>query len=361
MAWENVTHVDAMPARAVKPKVVRIREATRAGDHGARLHFHRRGYEAWKASPADHPVLRGPGGVNPLLVHKVTDATGLSYCKAVRRFLVWCRLFDAPMATDSDKADSLTDYLAYLAYGERTYVGEGRLALFGVEYIFPELGPQTQARTALRSWDKMVVAGEGTPVPWVLVALIADALREAGEHEAADIVILSADMYLRESDWSMLRAGDVVNANGLVAIMLGVAERGEMAKTGPRQGVRPDYPLTAQILLERAAALRPDDLLFKITPAQFRAVFLAICVVLGIDVGPPHNLRHAGPSADAAYGYRTLDEIRTRGRWRAKTSVLRYMKSHTLIAAEARVPADLRARGELLLSMLGERAAVAIR
>ena len=45
----------------------------------------------------------------------------------------------------------------------------------------------------------------------------------------------------------------------------------------------------------------------------------------------PHTARHGGPSTDAALGLRSEDQIQSRGRWKARKSVLRYMKQGRLM------------------------------
>ena len=72
------------------------------------------------------------------------------------------------------------------------------------------------------------------------------------------------------------------------------------------------------------------------------------------------HLRHTGPSEDALEGYRALKDIRVRGRWRGKASLLRYAKKHSLLAAKARVPVRVKQLGEKRMRPLGERAAKAI-
>ena len=86
---------------------------------------------------------------------------------------------------------------------------------------------------------------------------------------------------------------------------------------------------------------------------------------MGFDGGPAHTFRHVGPSEDLAGDetgkpYRTQNEVRNRGRWRAKTSVLRYGKTHALIAARSRVPEWVHALGTAEIKKLGQRAAVAV-
>ena len=74
---------------------------------------------------------------------------------------------------------------------------------------------------------------------------------------------------------------------------------------------------------------------------------------MGADA-PPHSARHTGASVDLARNYRTLDQVKRRGRWSADKSVERYAKTGAWIAAEATQPRWVRERGGALL---GQRAA----
>ena len=51
--------------------------------------------------------------------------------------------------------------------------------------------------------------------------------------------------------------------------------------------------------------------------------------------GKPHSARHTGPSRDLTEGYRTLESIMKRGRWKALSSINRYAKPHAYYACLA--------------------------
>ena len=72
-------------------------------------------------------------------------------------------------------------------------------------------------------------------------------------------------------------------------------------------------------------------------------------------VGPPHSVRHSGPSRDHFLGVRNLDEIMKRGRWRGPASVQRYSKSHVYVQQMARQPRYIQERGHLILQRWGKR------
>ncbi len=132
--------------------------------------------------------------------------------------------------------------------------------------------------------------------------------------------------------------------------MLGVADRDEYNKTGRRQGVIVDYPDVAEILVSRKAARKSHELIYDLTVHEYRDALRRVGNSLNFDIGPPHSVRHSGPSEDAAFGYRTIWAIQRRGRWSSERSVLRYAKTHSLLEARSRVPEDLLAEGRQLLA-----------
>lgn len=255
-------------------------------------------------------------------------------------------------------------YLNWMCYSERMSIEAGKNAVYGVEYAFPLCRKRLfNARADLAAWAGFALVGEGQPVPWEGVGGIAEDMRKRGDAEGADLCEIFADMYVRESDWDMMRDVDVsYHPKYGVAVQLGVPERGESTKTGVRQGIRPDRPAIAEKLLwyKARAEARGGGRLFDHTPSTFYRSWNVSCANSQYDPGPPHVLRHTGPSFDMLedeFGrpYRTLVQVQVRGRWRAKTSVTRYGKTHVYIRALGEVPVHVRQLGESRLRALGER------
>eukprot|EP00969_Alexandrium_andersonii_P025253 1103749-Alexandrium_andersonii.AAC.1 len=70
----------------------------------------------------------------------------------------------------------------------------------------------------------MAAQGEGGHVPWAVVGAIARWLEgrpETDAKTAADVVLASADMYLRESNWELTRTQDVADGPAGMAVVLG--------------------------------------------------------------------------------------------------------------------------------------------
>ena len=111
-----------------------------------------------------------------------------------------------------------------------------------------------------------------------------------------------------------------------------------------------DDEFVARFMAVLRKMTRDDEKVFKFGPDAFRAVWRRSLDELGLSwVGPPHTLRHSGPSADVASGRRSLEEIRRRGRWLQMKSVQRYSKAHALTMHLARLPAGLKERGRMLM------------
>ena len=333
---------------------------------GQGLRLSKRGVGAFD-NPNHSALASSVGGTNRLHAHACTDDTSIKhYIPAVRKFLLWINWFAPPIITIAQKDSALADYLAFLCYDEQVGLSTGLHAFSGFNAIYPEcIGRMPEAGRGVKAWQKLEVLGEGAPIPWEGVGAIAGWMRSQKSQKfsiAADLCLIAADCYLRQSDWALANHEDLsVSLEHGVALHLGIPERGESTKTGVRQGIRPDFEGVSDLLQKYKAKSQPGGRLFLLTPAEFSSCWRKACAGLQYDAGPPHTLRHVGPSHDMLSGYRTLDQVRVRGRWRAKTSVLRYAKTHTLIAAETRFPDRLRNLGLAHLQrFLGGRSSSAI-
>lgn len=284
-----------------------------------------------------------------LLAHKVTDRVALhTYIPAVREFLSFCERRNIQLGCVFNIDAACSKYLNVLCYEELQPIEKGKTAVFGVEYAFPECRRKMErSREDLAAWAGFALVGEGQPVVWEAVTGVAQDMASRGDTEGADIAEVAADMYLREADWNLLRPEDITyDPQYGVAAQLGVPERGESTKTGVRQGVRPDRKsIGERLLYYKEQAIRAGrKRLFTHTPSSFYRSWNPSCLNLGYDPGPPHALRHTGPSYDmledtrSEKPYRTIVQVQVRGRWRAKSSVLRYGKTFVYIRARSQVP-----------------------
>ena len=168
------------------------------------------------------------------------------------------------------------------------------------------------------------------------------------------VIVLSLDAYLREQDWEMLRCEDVyVELRGKdvpsVALLFGRRHRGESVKTGQDQGVCVEDEFVARAIAGLVEGRPRDENIFGFSSSHFRKVWAKALEALDLQwVGPPHTLRHSGPSFDASTGRRDLEQTRRRGRWKQLKSVERYAKGHALTMHLSRLPRHLKEKGREL-------------
>ena len=328
-----------------------------------RSHDVRRGASAWTAE-----TDFAGGSIEPLMVHSVADKTGLyRYLPQVRRFLIYAIKHQLPVTTAEAHDRSLATYLCIQAYREEQSPHVGDFLPNGMNYIWPEFANTTpRAWRCLNRWHKMHIHGEGGPEVVELLACMEHQMRLQGGHAEADALAVALGCYLSTVGLFMLRIEDVIfalNPDGEKEAMLrlGVAERAESTKTGMRQGVRVDSPYVLKILEQLTATAKPNSKVFATTAARYCASWTKAASNLGVQnkIGPPHSVRHSGPSHDSATGYRSIWQIQRRGRWSSERPVLRYAKTHTWLEVRARVPAHLMEQGTALLAQRPLRSKVA--
>ena len=314
--------------------------------HRTRHRDLRRGGNAW-ARPSSL-------GAEPLLVHTVVDNTGLRYyLPAVRNFLNFALESGMAMTDRSDHDMAMAQYFNKLAYEEEKHPIFGDYVLHGFAYVWPEAaGRLPRAARCLLGWHKIFVHGEGSPLPLELLAVVEELYRTKNLTAEADALAVGVDCYLRSQEVFNLRVEDVIvsDQGSEVVLKLGVASRGELTKTGAHQGVRVDYPHTKQILARLVQDRPPGEKLFATNKAKYVKAWAMASKELDVDLGPPHSVRHSGPSHDCACGYRSMWQVQRRGRWASEKSVMRYAKSHAWIEARSKVPKDIMQRGTVILS-----------
>ena len=310
-------------------------------------------------SPSASALPRGAWlSLLPFTISKKSALT--CYVPNVRRFLEFALGHDLPMLSRDEIDNSVLTYSDRLVEDEEVGPHPGDFVVHGLAYVWPELPTGLpRSNRALKAWHRLCQAGEGGPQPLELWAALDEVMRAAGSVEAADATMLALDAYLRSAEVFALCAEDMVESKGVVAIKLGVAERGERTKTGVRQGVMIDRPHVAAMLLAQSANRDPKAKLFACTVDQYRRAIRRGFEELGVDPFPPHAARHSGPSHEAAEGYRTVWAIQRRGRWASEKSVMRYVKTHALLAAQAALQEAVMQRGRELLDRLPPRPEVA--
>ena len=315
----------------------------------------KRGALAWERAERGHrpehdQVLR-------LLVHGVNDKTNSEYIKEVRIFLEKVLHERIPFNTTAMKDWALAREVDNMCYSRQEPFGKANKLIHGFLHCFPEhRGEQLPtALRALRCWERHGVSREGGPASREAIYCIAADLVAHSRWCEAIAVLVSLDGYLREQDWAGLRGEDIYVADHKagtdVALMFGRAHRGESVKTGRDQGVALEDELMIAIFAAIRRSVRDNDKIFTFSQDAFRAAWWASLKRLNLEwIGPPHCLRHSGPSFDATRGRRSLEDIRRRGRWSQIKSCQRYAKPHALTMHYSRLPQGLKEEGRHLMS-----------
>ena len=319
----------------------------------------RRGAGAWeRVAHTGLPPGRAEGGVNLLHVHAVQDATNTqAYIPAVETFLREARQRGWCLDTVGHCDRALADMLAVLCYAWCVGIQQGRYLVAGFQHIYPEYdGKLPEAERALKAWERFGTVSERDPICVEAWAAVLVAFLRCGDPEGALITALSFDCLFRGQDWFQLQVADVSSSHTSqgaleVAIALGVRSRGESVKTGFNQGVVVERLWIARWLLafRERRIVSGDRVLFSVTRDEFRTRFQAHQQRLGIDLGPPHILRHGG-AAEMIAQKQHPNTVKRRGRWVTDSSLRRYTKTHVLTAQRASLPSAVLDLGRLFLA-----------
>jgi hypothetical protein len=315
--------------------------------------FSKRGPRAWENFLSSPLLPLRDGGTTRLLVHAIGDASALQWIPKVKEFLASSKMSGTDLSLPDGIDVALAQYMDWQCYGEQLSPSSGTLLLFGLVCLLPEIkGKLPLAARSLKSWARLAITSEGGPVPEEIIFLVAIDLIESGHVYEGCWVLWQYDIYGREQDMEQLHGADVHYDGKTLAIELGQASRGESVKTGHNQGVLLRRAEVIDIMLAlRESAGR--NKIFPITQERLRQSWHRTMRRLGLSfAGPPHAIRHSGPSEDIARGRACLEEVRRRGRWKGLDSVQRYTKTFALTRFRSKVPTCTAARAAAVESNL---------
>jgi len=308
----------------------------------------KRGPRAWENYDAAPLLPLQRGGYTRLLAHAVSDATASQWLPKLREFLLHCRRSAMTLESSQEIDMALAEHFDWLCYAQRANPSHGTLIFFGMLCVMPELkGRLHLAARSLKSWGKLASNAEGGPMAEEAIFAIAIDMLKQGKCVEGVWTLAQYDAYGREQDIENIRTQDVSFHDGVMALDLGVSSRGESVKTGSNQGVTIRRGVICDLLLGLKELAPAGARLFPIPQAEFRRSWHLTCRRLGLEwAGPPHRIRHSGPSEDIARERSSLEAVRRRGRWKSMTSVQRYSKTFALVKFRARMPPTTRIAGE---------------
>lgn len=191
-----------------------------------------------------------------------------------------------------------------------------------------------RTRLALQGWSKGAPPRQRLPMVWLKAAAVAADMVKNKQWCAAVCLLLIFDLYLRGGEVNPMLVIHHPHVRGRSRV-----EGRELRRRG---GAGPP----SQALLGRACGslaqrARGCGATFPgVDALTFNAAFRVACKRLRLEL-VPYQTRHGGASADRAEKFRSLEEVRKRGKWHTESSTRRYEKHGKLQAKLAALPAAL--------------------
>jgi integrase len=305
------------------------------------------------------------GNLSVLQTSSVAPATQRDYYQTYQRVLEWESQIGVSATCEQTMDEILTSLFDFwYLEGEEASLGSKTLA--AVMYFRKEFSRNAGARLlgarqAIKGWRKLAPPKSRLPLPWEVVAMIANHFVRTQRWEAAVLTLLIYHCYLRPGEAFRLRCRDLIApvkeagaSHSRWSLTLHAAELGVSSKTHEYdeslQIDRSEFEFLGRCLSLLTSNRGAEDPLFRITQIEFARLFRDAVVELKLScLGQVavYQLRHAGASNDFAANARSLLEIQRRGRWRSTASVRRYEKGGRVTEQLRRLPPRLRAHAVL--------------
>lgn len=264
-------------------------------------------------------------------------------------FLAWCAALGIVINNYVELDTALCDYI-HAMWAENISRGQRQRAVYtkcGIEYYAPDaVGHLGISARVLRGWDRLNPSSCPPPISWDVALAIAVDLWIAGDHDAAIIVLLAHDCYLRVGEALRLCVRDFsdpgsnVNLAALTPGLGAACLRLGHTKTGRNQFVTIRDSLVLDLLRRHVTGKPESSPIFTPSYGQLRASFLASLQRIGAgDVGfVLHSLRHGGATTDFLRG-RSMIDIVYRGRWAKLKGARRYVNAGAAALTRQRLSA----------------------
>ncbi|CAK0877157.1 unnamed protein product, partial [Prorocentrum cordatum] len=269
--------------------------------------------------------------------------TAVDYQARYQDFLTWAANAGLSVATVTDLEEALLQYLNQQYFDGHDSPDGPKVAAAVAHFrldLAPKLANLPRVLRALKGWKILAPPRARLPLPWPVVALVADWMAANGFLAAARATALTFVLYLRPSETLSLRVKSVarpVRAGprhlSKYSILLFPAELEARSKTKDYDISilldNPDFSWVDQMLDRLVEGRAIDAPLFPLDMRSWVRAFQQAGVALGLDaLGPPvlFQLRHGGASHEMLTNAREFGDIKKRGRWEADRSLKRYAK-----------------------------------
>ena len=205
----------------------------------------------------------------------------------------------------------------------------------------------------LGAWKRHEVPIRAPPMSRLMALAIAGAALEAADPWFALSIMIGFHAFLRTTELLTLTAAQVVvgHRTSEVVLDLGYTKGGK--RSGCRELVVLDDPVTVALLRLALSNCEPGTLLVNCNPATWRAKFTQYVTAAGLEGFnlKPYSLRRGGATAFFVFTG-SIALALERGRWSQSTTARVYLTEGRVAAQNFAMPQDLVRRLEALASLL---------
>ncbi|CAK0882805.1 unnamed protein product, partial [Prorocentrum cordatum] len=300
--------------------------------------------------PVEAKRLQGLG-LLPLESSAVQWKTETDYYDAVNAWRARARELGEPLGVAAEVDASVVRQLQEL-FDQGENLSKGEKLVAGLEHFLPEFGRHgglhlSRCYRALKGWRRRCPPRSRRPLAFSIWAAIIWELCRANFWNMGVYTLFMLVTYMRPSEpLKLLKEDLLAPAHGLSASWICFAFRQGRGAASKTYATDESIDLSCRwvpYLTTVVAALRAGDpkaKVFNFKCSSYTRQFKIACKKLGL-TAVPYQARHSGASIDAAMKYRTRAEIKSRGRWKAGKSVLRYDSKAKIVESVDKLSASL--------------------
>ena len=297
--------------------------------------------------------------LSSLQVNAVAPAAQMTYDMAIMEFVLWLRDQQVCIVRSVRGLDAAVVSYFDMLSSMLTPFSAGEKLLAGLSHRTPNHAGSLSSKfpgasRSLKGWRRLFPARTRPPLPFFGVLLIAAQLIQQGVPQMALAALVGFSCYLRPSELTGLRVGQVVlpqnqSHRGFrqVSLVLHKFDGLTPGKTGHfDESMKLDSSWTMPWIVVQMEMLlggrAPFEPLWNFKHADFVREYLRAARRLGLEqrqmTTAVYGLRHGGASHDTVAQLRTFQEVKERGRWATDASVFRYRKASVAQNELSKIP-----------------------
>lgn len=283
-----------------------------------------------------------------IVAGKRKQQTNTRYEGSVKKFMDWVLLAKGkPLeAMGLDQFDSiLCEFMVENFNGEHPSWSACKNLFYGLCAQYPRLSQRrllVESKELLDAWDKQRDKKELTPVPWLVLVLLARLAAEQGLGYEAVALVIMGHCWIRVDNVLTLRKKDVVGnlrfVNPKFPLMLLKLPK---TKTAKNQSVEVEREDVADLVRAVASLADQDnDPLFpNVSYSRLRKIFENLVTAFGWSHfgWTLHRIR-AGGASEAALTGREITDIAVRGTWASLKTAVHYIDEAANMTVYHQIP-----------------------